>query len=106
MQRRAYLAGLVAAALAVQACGDDPTAEPAQPQTVTTATAAEATPTPAAPETTTGTRAQARRGVRLQRIGSFDQPVFVTAPPEDRTRVFVVEQAGRVYVLRRGHQID
>jgi glucose/arabinose dehydrogenase len=38
-------------------------------------------------------------GVRLSRIGSFDQPTFVTAPPGDRSRVFVTEQPGRIRVL-------
>jgi glucose/arabinose dehydrogenase len=37
--------------------------------------------------------------VRLARIGTFDQPTFVTAPPGDRARVFVTEQPGRIRVL-------
>ena len=36
-----------------------------------------------------------RRGVKLVKVGSFDQPLYVTAPPGDRRRIFVVEQAGR-----------
>jgi glucose/arabinose dehydrogenase len=44
----------------------------------------------------------ARRGVRLFRIGSFDNPVYVTAPPGDRRRIFVVEQSGRIRVLVGG----
>jgi glucose/arabinose dehydrogenase len=40
--------------------------------------------------------------VRLQKIGSFDAPVYVTAPPADRSRLFVVEQAGRIRVLKGG----
>jgi glucose/arabinose dehydrogenase len=39
------------------------------------------------------------RGVKLARIGSFDQPTFVTAPPGDRNRLFVTEQPGRIRVL-------
>ena len=45
------------------------------------------------------------RGVKLKRIGSFDAPVFVTAPPGDRTRQLVVEQGGRIMVLRDGRKL-
>jgi len=41
-------------------------------------------------------------GVALSRIGSFDQPLYVTAPPGDKSRVFVVEQPGRIRVVRNG----
>jgi glucose/arabinose dehydrogenase len=44
----------------------------------------------------------ARRGVRLVRVGTFDSPVYVTAPPKDRRRLFVVEQTGRIRVLVGG----
>jgi len=47
---------------------------------------------------------QARRSVRLKRIGRFDAPLYVTAPPGDRKRVFVVEQDGRVWVLVNGRR--
>ena len=61
--------------------------------------------TTAAPSATTPAPAAGpaqKRGVRLRRIGRFRSPVFVTAPPGDRRRVFVVEQAGRVRVLVGG----
>ncbi len=57
------------------------------------------------PETAGGTGASgsaAPRGVRLRRIGSFASPTYVTAPPGDRRRLFVVEQAGRIRVLVDG----
>jgi glucose/arabinose dehydrogenase len=38
-------------------------------------------------------------GVRLSRVGTFSMPTYVTAPPGDRSRLFVVEQRGRVRVL-------
>jgi len=38
----------------------------------------------------------------LTRIGSFERPVLVTAPPRDTRRFFVVEQAGTVRVVRDG----
>jgi glucose/arabinose dehydrogenase len=44
----------------------------------------------------------AKRGVRLVRVGRFDSPVYVTAPPGDRRRLFVVEQTGRIRVLVGG----
>ena len=57
--------------------------------------------TPAATATATATA----RGVKLKRIGSFDAPVFVTAPPGDRKRQLVVEQGGRIMVLRDGRKL-
>jgi glucose/arabinose dehydrogenase len=38
----------------------------------------------------------------LTRIGSFERPVLVTAPPGDTRRVFVVEQGGTVWIVRDG----
>ena len=46
--------------------------------------------TPAPPAET----AQARRGVRLAKVGDFESPLFVTARPGDNSRIYVVEQAG------------
>ena len=40
--------------------------------------------------------------VRLQKVGHFDSPVYVTAPPGDTHRVFVVEQGGTIRVVRDG----
>ncbi|MDP9385314.1 MAG: PQQ-dependent sugar dehydrogenase [Actinomycetota bacterium] len=45
------------------------------------------------------------QGVRLVSIGSFEQPLYVTAPPGDRRRVFVVEQEGRIMVVRDGRKL-
>ncbi|HEU0246344.1 MAG TPA: PQQ-dependent sugar dehydrogenase [Gaiellaceae bacterium] len=36
----------------------------------------------------------------LSRIGAFERPVLVTAPPGDARRVFVVEQTGAVRIVR------
>jgi glucose/arabinose dehydrogenase len=44
----------------------------------------------------------ARKGVRLARIGQFDNPVYVTAPPRDKRRLFIVEQTGRIQVMVGG----
>jgi len=37
-------------------------------------------------------------------VGRFDAPLYVTAPPGDRRRVFVVEQGGRIMVVRGGRR--
>jgi glucose/arabinose dehydrogenase len=66
-----------------------------------------ATPTPAATEAAPESPAapSRARGVRLQRVGSFDAPLYVTSPPGDRSREFVVEQGGRVMVMRDGRKL-
>jgi glucose/arabinose dehydrogenase len=69
-----------------------------------------AEPSTQAPEGSAGGTTQeegaesAARGVRLKRIGSFDSPLYVTAPRGDRKRVFVVEQGGRIHVLVNGRR--
>ena len=50
-------------------------------------------------------RAAAGRGVRLVKVGDFDSPLYVTAPPGDRRRIFVVEQAGQIVVVRGGKPV-
>ena len=44
----------------------------------------------------------AKKGLKLVRIGTFDAPVYVTAPPNEKRRVFIVEQPGRIKVRRGG----
>ncbi|HLM27173.1 MAG TPA: PQQ-dependent sugar dehydrogenase [Thermoleophilaceae bacterium] len=39
---------------------------------------------------------------RLVSVGNFSEPIYVTAPPEDSHRLFVVERAGRVRLLKGG----
>lgn len=48
---------------------------------------------------------RARRGVALKRVGSFDEPVYVTGAPGFPKLLFVVEQEGRVRVLRGGRRV-
>jgi len=77
--------------------GDDTRA--ASPTATATAAAATADEQPsAAPEAT------ASRGAKLKSIGRFSSPVYVTSPPQDRQRVFVVEQAGRIVVVGGGRK--
>jgi glucose/arabinose dehydrogenase len=46
--------------------------------------------------------ASAPAAVRLVRVGTFAAPVFVTAPPGDVHRIFVVERGGTIRVVRDG----
>jgi glucose/arabinose dehydrogenase len=79
---RPPVVALLAAFALVGACGS----APAGSQDVTTAPAAHG----------------AARGVKLTRIGTFSAPTYVAQAPGDR-RLFVVEQGGRIRVLRGGH---
>jgi len=45
------------------------------------------------------------KGVALKRIGRFDNPVYVAAAPGFPKLLFVVEQPGRVEVLRDGRRV-
>ena len=63
-------------------CGDDP--EPADP----------VPPAPTGTETGDGTG-----GVRLAKLGDFDQPLFVAQPPGSED-LYVVEKPGRVKLVR------
>jgi glucose/arabinose dehydrogenase len=87
------LAGVV---LALAACGSDGGGDRG-------ATASAATTQGA---TTQQARAAAATGVRLVRVGSFNAPVHVTAPPGDRRRLFVVEQGGTIRVIRGGKRLS
>ncbi|HET7507803.1 MAG TPA: PQQ-dependent sugar dehydrogenase [Solirubrobacterales bacterium] len=44
-------------------------------------------------------------GVTLKKVGSFDAPVYVTGAPGFPQLLFVVEQPGRIVVLRNGHKL-
>jgi glucose/arabinose dehydrogenase len=48
--------------------------------------------------------AAAAKGVRLLRVGTFDQPTYLAAPPGDRKRRFVTEREGRIVLLRAGRR--
>ena len=44
-------------------------------------------------------------GVGLQKMGEFSRPLYVTQPPGERDLLFVVEQCGRIVVVRDGHRV-
>ena len=56
---------------------------------------------------TTGTPAARTSAatVRLRRIGTFASPTYLTAPPGDGRRLFVVEQEGTIHVVRDGRKL-
>jgi glucose/arabinose dehydrogenase len=102
MLRRALLSAALLAAVALIACGRDGDRAGAQP----TGTTAAPTSTDLQTATDPGPGAQAAigRGVKLVKVGDFEQPLYVTAPPGDRRRVLVVEQPGRIQLLRGGRR--
>jgi glucose/arabinose dehydrogenase len=65
---------------------------------------AEGTGAGAPPSSSPAPRAKAGT-VGLKKIGSFDHPVYVTGPPGFPQLLFVVEQPGRVEVIRSGHRL-
>jgi glucose/arabinose dehydrogenase len=50
-------------------------------------------------------RQRAKNGVGLKQIGSFDAPVYVAGAPGFPELLFVVEQPGRIVVMRGGKQL-
>jgi glucose/arabinose dehydrogenase len=65
----------------------------------------------ASDSSTTGARSStpkerpAKGGVALKKVGSFDHPVYVTGAPGFPQLLFIVEQPGRISVLRGGHHL-
>ena len=49
--------------------------------------------------------ATAARGQRLVPVGRFREPIYATSPPGDSRRLMVVEQQGRIMVVRGGKQL-
>ena len=96
MPRAIIAPALAAGLLALAACGsDDSSAETTTTAPVATAASAEKT----------RARPAASRGVRLLGVGRFEAPVYVTAPPGDTGRIFVVEQGGTIRVIRGGRRV-
>src|SRR3954465_6625546 len=49
-----------------------------------------------------GLLAPSAQATKLTPVGTFSSPVYVTAPPGDTSRQFVVEQGGTIRVIRDG----
>jgi glucose/arabinose dehydrogenase len=95
-------------AIVLAACGADPATVAAgstagRPATATAAP--RATPSPAGTTAPRARAAQARPGVRLVPVGNFTAPLYATSPPGDRRRLMVVEQGGRIMVVRGGRTL-
>jgi len=96
VSRPAVLLACLATVVALAACGsDDESAEATTTQPPTSASGTATTET-------TRARPTAADGVRLVGVGTFEAPVYVTAPPGDTRRVFVVEQGGTIRVITGG----
>ncbi|HEV7496143.1 PQQ-dependent sugar dehydrogenase [Baekduia sp.] len=95
MSPRALLLAAAVAAATLVACGSDGDGAGANANTAT----ADGT-------TTVATPAATNRGVKLVKVGSFDQPLYVTAPPADKRRIFVVGQGGEIDVVRVGRKLS
>ena len=48
----------------------------------------------------------ASAALHLSQVATFSVPVYVTAPPGDPHRLFVVEKAGRIMEVRDGQKLD
>jgi glucose/arabinose dehydrogenase len=84
------------------ACGSD--AKPSRAATDGAASETDGGGSAASGSTAEGTQS-AGRGVRLVKLGDFASPLYVTAQPGDRRRLFVVEQPGRIVVVRAGRRL-
>jgi len=93
---RAAVTLLAVGAMACGGGGDDADGRQPAPDGGSPAVTPEPTATPSA----------AARGVRLAKVADFDAPVYLTSPPGDRQRQLVVEQEGRVMVVRGGRKLD
>ena len=92
----ALVALVLGGAMAVGSCGDNGDASQGTgPAPSPSADSSTPTKPPASAKA-------AAAGVRLAKVGDFDSPLYVTAPPGDSKRVFVVEQGGRIWVLLNG----
>jgi glucose/arabinose dehydrogenase len=91
---RAVLMLLAVVVVACGGSGDDADGRQAAPDRGSPADTPAPTATPAA-----------ARGVRLRKVADFDAPVYLTSPPGDRARQFVVEQGGRVMIVRDGRKL-
>ena len=85
------LIAALACAISLGACGSSAARE--LPDATSDATSAVAT-------------AAAASGVKLVNVGEFKMPLYVTAPPKDLRRVMVVQQGGRISVVRDGKALS
>ncbi len=53
-------------------------------------------------ERSASSAAPARRGLRLVKVGSFREPVYVTGAPGDASRLFVAQRSGQIMLVQGG----
>jgi glucose/arabinose dehydrogenase len=99
MPRRRLLPALFALIAGLAACGAGTSGGEAT-NASTNAGPTQAASTSAPPARSAGVT------LGLRRIGSFSSPVYVTAPPGDARRLFVVEQEGVIRVVRDGRKLS
>ncbi len=101
MRKRGLLAAVVIVTLALAACGSGEVT-----RTVATAHAAgnEGNTAEAGNAAKPPKAAIAGRTLRLVRVGSFSEPTYLTGPPGDPSRVFVLQRSGQVMLLLNGHK--
>jgi glucose/arabinose dehydrogenase len=93
---------LLAAALLAGCSSGSPSSTPSASTTASSVPPSSGAPSASASRTPSLTPPTTLAGPpRLALVGSFSSPVYVTAPAGD-ARLFVVEQAGRIRVLRAG----
>jgi glucose/arabinose dehydrogenase len=80
--------------MALAACGDDGGGDSEQP----------AEP-PATAEADPGKTGSGEGGVRLEKVGDFDQPLYVTQPPGSED-LYVAEKPGRIRLVRDGEVVE
>ena len=51
-------------------------------------------------------RAGAAPSLRLQKVGDFSRPTYIAGAPAFKQLLYVVEQDGKVVVLRSGHRLS
>ncbi len=111
MRKRLTVLPLAAATLVVgvAACGSSGDADgfpaagaEASSSSVASTTAATATTGAAS----VPVKAAATGPVRLVGVGTFSSPVYATGAPGDTRRLFVVEQAGRIRIVRGGRTLS
>ena len=58
------------------------------------------------PASDSGSSQAAASAVKLVTVGKFNMPLYVAAPPKDPRRVMVVQQGGRISVVRDGKTLS
>ena len=106
--------GLLTALVALAACGSSPSAASGAAASGAPAPGASASPAPATPPAASASSPAAAPGnsagaaaitalpaLRLETVGTFEQPVWVAVAPGDTEHLFVVQKAGKVVVADR-----